>query len=479
MKQTIEYEGYNCLLQITDWRYAAAVVGLKTYLDFCKLKGYLEIPYKILNDLSEPPQEAISGFDGLLYCQEDITEEHFLEFVEDYFAVDMTHLKILSLLESDTFTDETKKAVKDLLASKTVFKNIFGKEKFDGTNKHLFIKGIEEHRFEIIKAIFKNGKNLYAAFANTNLLLADGTPHCRLSGYTVDEGRKTKMLGYQFQKDSFIGIDIQEFDFIPFAFTKTYESYFINNNFSVSELYRTKQNLERCLEQAVNENARKNSRTLLFDILKNTENFVHYDVEIITKNRDNDYYETLFVRSERLKYLKEIQTPYLNFKYEVASSYWLDLEKEIYERCLNNIGLDDLIELLLKLSFKENVQSIIVQNRVDTLISISEHWKGDFLVNEIDYARKAGFKVSQQLLRDKKGNKINSYKQKLVGALVAHDYDRVNEIILSLASYMGMEFSFAYPLFEAPEENKNIAFAFVNALTDTPKSDNNKGEKTV
>lgn len=470
MKQTIKYENFNRLLQITDWRFAAAAVGLKSYLDFCR------IPYKILNDLSEPPEEAITGFDGLLYCQEDITEECFLKFVEHYFADDMTHLEILSVLESDTFDDESVKRVKELLASKTVFKDIFGKEKFDGTNKDLFVKGIEEHRFKIIKAIFKNGKNLYAAYSNTNLLLTDGNPHCRLNGYTVDEGRKTKMLGYQFQKDSFIGNDILEFDFIPFAFTKTFESYFINNNFSLSELCQTKQVLEQNLKKAANEENKKNSRTLLFDILKNTENFVHYDVEIIVKKREQEYYETLFVRNERLKYLKEIQTPYLSFKNKITDDYWLDLEKEVYERCLNNVGLDDLIELLLKLYFKEKDKRTTIKNRTDTLISISEHWKGDFLMNEIDYARKMGFVVSQELLKQKKGNKINSYKQKLVGALVAHDYDRVNEIILSLASYMGMEFAFAYPLFENPEENKNIAFAFVNALTENTKSNNNEGD---
>lgn len=462
MKIELEYDGFDRLLQITEWRYSAAAVGLKAYFDFHK------IPYKILNDLAELPPKAIAGFDGLLYRQEDITEEKFLLFAEDYFKDDMTHLQILALLKSDAIDEETVKTVRTLLGSKTIFKTVFGKEKFDGTNKELFVKGIEEHRLEIIKAIFKYGKNLYAAYSNTNLLLSESTPHCRLQGYTVDEGRKTKFLGYQFQKDSFIGNDIPEFDFIPFAFTKTFESYFINNNFNITELCLTKRTLEDCLAAAANAETKKNSRTMLLEVLKNTENFVHYDVEIIVKAREQEYYETLFIRSERLKYLKEIQTPYLNFKCEIANDYWLDLEKEVYERCLNNVSLDDLIELLMKLYFRESVSKLTARNRTDTLITISEHWKGDSNMNEIDYARKAGFKVSQELLKDKKGNKINSYKQKLVGALVAHDYDRVNEIILSLASYVNMEFSFAYPLFENPEENKNIAFAFVNALTDTP-----------
>lgn len=94
-------------------------------------------------------------------------------------------------------------------------------------------------------------------------------------------------------------------------------------------------------------------------------------------------------------------------------------------------------------------------------------------MNEIDMARKMGFIVSQELIKQKRGTKVISYKQKIIGALVAHDYDRMNEVILSLAAYVGMEFAFAYPLFENPEENKNIAFSFANALTDIPSENKN------
>ena len=90
---------------------------------------------------------------------------------------------------------------------------------------------------------------------------------------------------------------------------------------------------------------------------------------------------------------------------------------------------------------------------------------------------KMGFRVSQELSRQEKSNKINSYKYKLVGAINAHDYDRVNEIILSLSSFVGIEFPFFYDLLENPEENKNIAISFASALTDKiEKNTNKKGE---
>ena len=61
----------------------------------------------------------------------------------------------------------------------------------------------------------------------------------------------------------------------------------------------------------------------------------------------------------------------------------------------------------------------------------------------------------------------------MVGALTAHDYDRVNEVLLSLSAYVGIEFPFFYTLLEDAEENKDIAMAFTSALIDKTK-DNKK-----
>lgn len=456
MKFKIDYNGYDTLLQPTDWRYSAATVGLVKYLDFHK------ISYCLLEDSEEKPENYIPGFDGVMYNQSDITEEAYLLFAESYFEKDMTHLTILKLLDDTEFDDEKIKHVNDLVKQKTVLKNLLGKVKFDGINKDIYEKIIADNRLNIIKGIFRYGQNLYADYCNKNLLFTQQNAHCRLVGYNVDEGRKTKCLGYCFSKDSFIGNDVPEFDFIPFAFSnpEMHETYFINNNFSVSLLVKTNVWLGEKLASTESRDSRDN----LLKVLKNSDDFMNYDVEIITKSRDEEIYKTLFVHYERLKALKQLGDKSLSFKYELSKENWLNLEKEVCENCLNGVYLDELILLMLKLSFKDNIKSSIVKSITETLIDIDQLWKGNDIMKEIESAKKMGFIVSQELIRQNKKNKVNSYKQKLIGALSAHDYDRVNEIILNLSAYVGIEFPFFYSLLENAEENKNIALAFASAL---------------
>lgn len=94
---------------------------------------------------------------------------------------------------------------------------------------------------------------------------------------------------------------------------------------------------------------------------------------------------------------------------------------------------------------------------------------------EITSAKKYGEMVSKELIKKSSNNKIKSYQQKIISALCAHDYDRAKEVILSLSAYVGMEFSFFYKFLENAEENKDIAFAFASALTETnsKNSENN------
>ena len=86
------------------------------------------------------------------------------------------------------------------------------------------------------------------------------------------------------------------------------------------------------------------------------------------------------------------------------------------------------------------------------------------LHNRIEQARKAGYHTAKKLKEKKAENKITSYRQKLTSAVVFHDYDRVNEILLQLESYAEMNYSFVYDLFEDGEKNKDITFAFISAL---------------
>ena len=464
MKTKIDYFDYDTLLQPTDWRFAAAVVGL------CKYFDYFEIDYKVLYDVEEKPDNYIHGFDGIIYKSEDITEEKYLEFAENYFEKYMTHKNILNILESQEFSEEQIKLVNDLVKSKTVLKGLFDKIKFDGTNKDIFISTIEENRAEIIKNIFKNGNNLYKNYCNERLIFTEDNSTCRLRGYNVDKDRKTSNLGFCFSKESFESNDILEFDFIPFAFSNSdmRETYFVNNNFSVKSLTQTNYAFSNQLSSTEN----KDDKNKLMLVLQNSKDYISYDVEIISKSQDKAYYETFFVRLERLKKLRELSGKSLNFVKKINDDYWFNLEKEVYMRCLNNVLLDDVILMMLKFYFDDNAVKGYIKSRTDMLIDINVSWKGNEIMDEIKSAKSCGFLTSKKLIEMKSSNKINSYKQKIISALCAHDYDRAKEIILSLSAYVGMEFSFFYTFLENAEENKDLAFAFASALIEVSSKNN-------
>lgn len=464
MKTKIDYFDYDTLLQPTDWRFAAAVVGL------CKYFDYFGIVYKVLYDVEEKPDNYIHGFDGIIYKSEDITEEKYLEFAENYFEKYMTHKNILNILESQEFSEEQIKLVNDLVKSKTVLKGLFDKIKFDGTNKDIFISTIEENRAEIIKNIFKNGNNLYKNYCNERLIFTEDNSTCRLRGYNVDKDRKTSNLGFCFSKESFESNDILEFDFIPFAFSNSdmRETYFVNNNFSVKSLTQT----NYAFSNQLNSTENKDDKNKLMLVLQNSKDYISYDVEIISKSQDKAYYETFFVRLERLKKLRELSGKSLNFVKKINDDYWFNLEKEVYMRCLNNVLLDDVILMMLKFYFDDNAVKGYIKSRTDMLIDINVSWKGNEIMDEIKSAKSCGFLTSKKLIEMKSSNKINSYKQKIISALCAHDYDRAKEIILSLSAYVGMEFSFFYTFLENAEENKDLAFAFASALIEVSSKNN-------
>lgn len=468
MKTKIDYFDYDTLLQPTDWRFAAAVVGL------CKFFDYFGIDYKVLYDVEEKPDNYIHGFDGIIYKSEDITEEKYLEFAENYFEKYMTHKNILNILESQEFSEEQIKLVNDLVKSKTVLKGLFDKIKFDGTNKDIFISTIEENRAEIIKNIFKNGNNLYKNYCNERLIFTEDNSTCRLRGYNVDKDRKTSNLGFCFSKESFESNDILEFDFIPFAFSNPdmRETYFVNNNFSVKSLTQTNYAFSNQLSSTEN----KYDKNKLMLVLQNSKDYISYDVEIISKSQDKAYYETFFVRLERLKKLRELSGKSLNFVKEINDKYIFNLEKEVYMRCLNNVLLDDAILRMFRFYFDDNAGKSYIKSRTDMLIDINVSWKGneimDEIKNQIGLAKKCGHLVSKRLIEMKSSNKIISYKYKLSSALNTHDYDRVKDILLRLSAEVSMEFPFFYAFLENAEKYKDIVFAFANSLNEGSLNNN-------
>ncbi len=457
MKTKVENhaKGYDTRLEASDWRYSASVVGLIRYFT------YLDRIYG--HSFYEEEEEAI------LYCSEDITEERYLEFAESFFEEDMHHRKVEKMLHKEDFNKEEIKQINEKLVANTVLKNFFEKNKFNGKNKKEILDIITLHRDQIIRDTYKYKENLYYNFANNNMLFKrELMPHCRLLGYCVDEGRKSKSISYQFDKKKFANKDEIEFDFIPFSFTNTREAIFINNNFSIVQLRQTSDRLAdfiRAEMEAENENA----RAALFSAIVESADFIDFDVEVIIKSRDKNYFETMFIRKDAIKILKSINNKSIfAFSYKRGENNWINIQEEVLMHILNNILLDELIEMAIKdkqdKTKDKNKISYVIQN----LIEINVKIKGG---NQMTQDMKAAYACAKEVVKKFEGqnqvNKIDTYRQKLISAVVFHDYDRACQIFLQLSNYSGVSFGFTYSLFENFEEHKELAYTFINAMEKT------------
>ena len=446
MKSIIENGKFNTRMEASDWRYSASIVGLIKYFDYLMFKQY-----EVQSDLYEIDDDIIS------YDSEKITEERYLLFVEHYFESVMHHKVIEQMLKNSEFTDDQIKLVNDKLKANVIMKKVFGELKFSGENKEIILQKINENRLLLIKETYRSGKSLYANFENTNSLFVDPGVICRIQNYNIDVPKKGKSISYKWDFKTYKSEDEKEFDFIPFAFSKSYEGFFINNNYSIKQLFSTNNLISDS----------DNPRSTLFCDLKNSADFIDFDVEVITKNRADDYFETLYIRKDAIKIFAEIKNyKAIKMKYKVNDNYYMNFEKIVTDNILNNIKLDALIEILLKSksSYTYNIKTLIEINKLI--------YGGD----KMDKQMKSAYGSAKRVMTQIPENKVNSYKQKLISAITFKDYERFCEILLQLSSYSGVVFAFAYDLFENFDENKNIAYTFINALNNESNKDNG-GEK--
>ena len=63
--------------------------------------------------------------------------------------------------------------------------------------------------------------------------------------------------------------------------------------------------------------------------LKNSADFINFDVEVIVKGRDKDYFQTLYIRKDAIKIFNEIEN-YKDIKmiYKVNDNYYMNIEKK-------------------------------------------------------------------------------------------------------------------------------------------------------
>ncbi|MEG2869297.1 MAG: type I CRISPR-associated protein Cas8a1/Csx8 [Terrisporobacter sp.] len=447
MKSSIENSIYDTKIEASDWRFSAAILGLIKYL------RHHNFEYEVTDEY-------------LLYNSQDICEEKYLEFVEFNYGSDLHHKIVEDILLSDDISDEQVKLVNEKLVANTIMKKTFNKIKFDGSNKEAILSIVSKNRNELTRETFGKKSNLYANYISVNMkapidLFKESQEYCRLLGYTIDVGKKGKSTGYNFNTSTFVGADIPEFDFIPFSFVGDRESFFINDNIKLKRLMNSNDMLEKKVDLERDENKKLDVRRSLFKGIIESSDFIDYDVEVIFKDRDKGYFETLYLRKESIDILKGIKDyKSFCFSHKVTEKYYINIQKKVTDSILNNILVDELIELFLK----EKSKSYLVKQ----LININVLIRGD---KDMNNRLKGAYACAKQVAKVLPQNKIDSYKQKLTSSIIFKDYDRVCQILLQLSNYSNIEFGFVYDLYENFEDNKDLAYTFINALS---KGEENK-----
>lgn len=476
MKTTIEHPLYDTLLLPTEWRYSAAIVGLIRFFDFIEeTEGKKLYTYTNNEDKDRyAVYSDICGYiQGILYNSTDLTEERYLLFCENWYDREFQHRNVEALLTHiQKFSQDNINDINSYLngtSSNTVMKKIFKGIKFDGTNTDTILNLIDEHRLEIIKETFRYKTTMYRNFANTNKLMSDTNPHCRLLSYDLDENRKNKAASYYFDTSTFIASDIYEFDFIPFAFTYTKIGFFVNSNTSIEALVKCNNQLKEKMdveEQIINNRViRDGDQTKLIKAMLHSNDFLNCDVEIICKDREQESFDTMLIRKQALQRLKKIYDNYnLRYVHKYNYNYWLNVEEELIRCCLNYTYLDKLLEQLLLLS-RIDTESRTIQI-IQPLVQINMEWKGvnQTMQDTIERAKKVGYYIGKTIKEKNGENKVKSYKNKLINATVSHDRERVLEIMLQLSGYTDGEISTIYDILDNPDNWSDIAISFTNAM---------------
>lgn len=452
-------------LEPFDWRYSAAIVGLQKYLEW----------------LGTEEPELIITEDTLEYNRKYLNKSEFLKFAEYYFKDDMHHIEIENKLKEKNPTEDQINIVNEKMKANTILKNKFKKIKFDGHNQDEIQNIIDQNREEIICETFRNKNNLYKNYCNPNQLFKDKQECCRLNGYYIDMPKKGKSISYAFDKSNYLGNDIPEFDFIPFAFSGCREKFFINDNVDLNRLQKTNNQWTRTvksqMEEAKQKNERVNTKRIFIDCLIEVKDFLQSDIEIIVKKPERAYFETLYLRKESLEILKNMKSYYKAFCFsiKISDDYWINILNEVFDAVVNFTLLDNLINKLLKDS-REGGNSYAISKLLKVNVEIK---KGD---EKMKNTMKAAFACAKQIVDKKDGNKprvsdtkLKSYCTKLINAIILDDYDQFQKILINLSNYAEVPCGFAYDLFEDFEGNKEIAYTFVNSLN-RYKNNNQEGK---
>ena len=468
---------YNSRIEPSDWRYSAAIVGMIRFFDD------REIAY------SSKGRYLYYNFEDIHNESNDLEgDKNYLLFAEKWFSDKMHHKELGIRLGQSEFTEEQISEINKILSVNiVVMKEVFKGVKFDGTNKKQIEQLIEDNRLKLIKGIFSNANSGYKKFINNSKYRSESGEVCRLLGFCVDTGRKTKSIGFCFDKESRTFNDEVEFDFIPFAFSQSGSSIFINNNTSIKYLLQSNGEMNYFLKQQFENQKTWNS---VFYSYSEGAGFIDYDVEVIVKNMETDYYESMFIRQPAIKIFNNIAenrdfsdslANVFKRHIKVNDNYYINVMQEVTDSILNELSLDDLIERLMKLEYdtESNTPETFCLSR---LIYINEiiykNMEGNMeKTPEFKGSSAAASQVVQYFISNRQENKIKGYQQRLANTLISKDYDRFVEIMLQLSSYTEVPFVFMHKLIQDFEANKNLAYNFINSLIISSKRKDDKGNQ--
>ncbi len=481
---------YNRKLELSDWRYSAAALGMDKFFESMDIDRYKE------------KRAIYYNIEDIAY-DEETNDSKYLMFVEKYFPEMMHHKVIEDLILKSELSDNEIKIINEKLSANTIMKKIFKSIKYSSENKCQIKKLIDENRFELICETFKNSMSGYRKFINTSKFRGEKGSVCRLLGFYVDNGRKLKSLGFGFDKEARTTNDEIEFDYIPFAFSRERESVFINNNFSLPDLMRSNIELSKFIDVKKEDGVSWNA--FLYNYIEGS-NYLDCDVEIIKKpidkkqKKDKEQFESIFLRKQSIDIFKELSKEVqideklkpldilLNRMFSITEKDYINIMEKVTEAIINLLELDSLIDKILIMSQQESYikrtnrkdESYIINNLIRVNVSIYKSLKR--LEKDMDKNKYLGMaamsakSVVEYFKKNTAENKIKSYRQKLTSAIVARDYDRFIEIMLQLSSYTQMAFPFLHKLISDFEVNKNLAYAFVNRLLDNNIDKEMKGD---
>ena len=102
----------------------------------------------------------------------------------------------------------------------------------------------------------------------------------------MDMPKKGKSLGYNFDASTFVAEDDTILDFTPFGFVMGSDAVFINNNSSIKTLETMNHKLAMVLDKKEKEsynNRALSAKTVLFNMIVESSDYIDYDVEVIIK----------------------------------------------------------------------------------------------------------------------------------------------------------------------------------------------------